>query len=121
VLLNYWISFIFKLDGFIARKYNMKTMLGTVMDPAADKVLMTIMTITLAMKKLLPSKYLIKNFFFRPSVSCIKFYSSNSHSNIGTRRRVNPCNILLSICFITISGILLLILGLKFYKRIIAT
>jgi phosphatidylglycerophosphate synthase len=49
--------FIFKLDGFIARKYNMKTMLGTVMDPAADKVLMTIMTITLAMKDLLPSEF----------------------------------------------------------------
>ena len=55
--LNYRIFFIFKLDGFIARKYNMKTTLGTVMDPAADKVLMTIMTITFAMKNLLPSKY----------------------------------------------------------------
>ncbi|CAG8440951.1 7958_t:CDS:2 [Rhizophagus irregularis] len=42
------------LDGFIARKYNMRTMLGTVMDPAADKMLMTIMTITFAMKDLLP-------------------------------------------------------------------
>ncbi|CAG8458070.1 12412_t:CDS:2 [Ambispora leptoticha] len=42
------------LDGIIARRYNMKTMLGTVMDPAADKMLMTVMTITLAMKDLLP-------------------------------------------------------------------
>ncbi|GET03747.1 CDP-diacylglycerol-glycerol-3-phosphate 3-phosphatidyltransferase [Rhizophagus clarus] len=47
-------GFTDSLDGFIARKYNMKTMLGTVMDPAADKALMTIMTITLAMKDLLP-------------------------------------------------------------------
>ena len=54
-LLNFLLYF--KLDGFIARKYNMKTMFGTVMDPAADKVLMTIMTVTLAMKNLLPSKY----------------------------------------------------------------
>ncbi|CAG8495650.1 7286_t:CDS:2 [Ambispora gerdemannii] len=42
------------LDGVIARRYNMRTMLGTVMDPAADKTLMTVMTITLAMKDLLP-------------------------------------------------------------------
>ncbi|RIA93190.1 hypothetical protein C1645_763056 [Glomus cerebriforme] len=47
-------GFTDSLDGFIARKYNMKTMLGTVMDPAADKMLMTVMTITFAMKDLLP-------------------------------------------------------------------
>ncbi|CAH1756577.1 3643_t:CDS:2 [Entrophospora sp. SA101] len=43
------------LDGFIARKYNMKTMVGTVMDPLADKTLMTVLTVTLAMKNLLPA------------------------------------------------------------------
>ncbi|CAG8769365.1 1316_t:CDS:2, partial [Funneliformis caledonium] len=41
-------------DGFIARKYDMRTVLGTVMDPAADKILMTILTIVLAKKDLLP-------------------------------------------------------------------
>lgn len=44
----------YKLDGYIARKYNMKTLLGTIIDPAADKVLMTVMTITLAMEGVLP-------------------------------------------------------------------
>ncbi|CAG8669022.1 14198_t:CDS:2, partial [Dentiscutata heterogama] len=42
------------LDGIIARHYNLKTMVGTVIDPLADKILMTILTITLAMKDLLP-------------------------------------------------------------------
>ncbi|KAI7904499.1 CDP-alcohol phosphatidyltransferase-domain-containing protein [Cokeromyces recurvatus] len=42
------------LDGHIARKYNMKTLLGTIIDPLADKVLMTVMTITLTMQGILP-------------------------------------------------------------------
>jgi len=43
-----------QLDGHIARKYNMKTLLGTIIDPLADKVLMTVMTVTLAMEGTLP-------------------------------------------------------------------
>jgi cardiolipin synthase (CMP-forming) len=35
------------LDGWIARKYNMKTALGSLLDPAADKFLMTTLTISL--------------------------------------------------------------------------
>ncbi|KAG9302845.1 hypothetical protein G9A89_009622 [Geosiphon pyriformis] len=42
------------LDGAIARQYNMRTIIGTVMDPAADKILMTVMTVTLTMQDLLP-------------------------------------------------------------------
>ncbi|KAI9261115.1 CDP-alcohol phosphatidyltransferase-domain-containing protein [Sporodiniella umbellata] len=42
------------LDGYIARKYNMKTLLGTIIDPAADKMLMTVMTITLAADGIIP-------------------------------------------------------------------
>ncbi|CAG8595523.1 24748_t:CDS:2, partial [Cetraspora pellucida] len=44
------------LDGIIARHYNLKTMVGTVIDPLADKTLITILTVTLAMKDLLPSR-----------------------------------------------------------------
>ncbi|CAG8737074.1 8693_t:CDS:2, partial [Acaulospora morrowiae] len=43
------------LDGFVARRYKMKTMVGTVIDPLADKTLMTIMTVTLSMKSFLPT------------------------------------------------------------------
>ncbi|KAF8314707.1 hypothetical protein DL93DRAFT_2112903 [Clavulina sp. PMI_390] len=42
------------VDGFIARRFNMKTVLGTILDPAADKALMTTLTVTLAVKGLLP-------------------------------------------------------------------
>jgi len=42
------------VDGFLARRYNMKSVLGTILDPAADKTLMTTLTITLAVKGLLP-------------------------------------------------------------------
>ncbi|EOO02829.1 putative phosphatidyl synthase protein [Phaeoacremonium minimum UCRPA7] len=42
------------LDGWIARRWNLKTVVGTVIDPMADKTLMTILTVTLAMKGALP-------------------------------------------------------------------
>lgn len=36
------------LDGFIARKYEMKSVAGTILDPIADKLLMIVTTIALA-------------------------------------------------------------------------
>ncbi|KAF8159407.1 CDP-alcohol phosphatidyltransferase-domain-containing protein [Crassisporium funariophilum] len=42
------------LDGWLARRYNMSSVLGTILDPAADKALMTTLTITLAMQELIP-------------------------------------------------------------------
>ncbi|KAK9898995.1 hypothetical protein P389DRAFT_140803 [Cystobasidium minutum MCA 4210] len=42
------------IDGWLARKYNMGTVFGSILDPAADKALMTTLTIALAMKGLLP-------------------------------------------------------------------
>lgn len=42
------------LDGWIARRYNLGTVLGTIIDPLADKTLMTILTVTLAAKGALP-------------------------------------------------------------------
>ncbi|CAG8520896.1 8382_t:CDS:2, partial [Scutellospora calospora] len=56
------------LDGIIARNYNQKTMVGTVIDPLADKTLMTVLTVTLAMKDLLPSRDLgliLSAFYYR--------------------------------------------------------
>ncbi|KAJ3073243.1 hypothetical protein HDU98_001925 [Podochytrium sp. JEL0797] len=35
------------VDGQIARRWNMKTHFGTVLDPAADKILMTVLTVSL--------------------------------------------------------------------------
>lgn len=42
------------LDGWIARRWNLKTVVGTIIDPMADKILMTVLTVALAMKGALP-------------------------------------------------------------------
>ncbi|KAJ3563379.1 hypothetical protein NP233_g8979 [Leucocoprinus birnbaumii] len=42
------------VDGFLARRFKMNSVLGTILDPAADKILMTTLTITLAVQNLLP-------------------------------------------------------------------
>ncbi|CAG9996641.1 unnamed protein product [Clonostachys byssicola] len=42
------------VDGWIARRWNRKTVVGTVIDPMADKALMTILTICLAIKGAFP-------------------------------------------------------------------
>ena len=38
----------------MARKYKMQSVVGTILDPAADKALVTTLTVTLAMSHLLP-------------------------------------------------------------------
>jgi cardiolipin synthase len=43
-----------KADGYLARRYNSQTVLGTILDPAADKALVTTLAVTLTMKGLLP-------------------------------------------------------------------
>nr|XP_036584886.1 cdp-diacylglycerol-glycerol-3-phosphate 3-phosphatidyltransferase [Colletotrichum truncatum]KAF6794536.1 cdp-diacylglycerol-glycerol-3-phosphate 3-phosphatidyltransferase [Colletotrichum truncatum] len=42
------------LDGWIARRWNLQTVVGTVIDPMADKTLMTILTVCLAVQGSLP-------------------------------------------------------------------
>lgn len=42
------------LDGFIARKFNQKTALGSVLDPLADKLMVSVLTVTLTVSQLLP-------------------------------------------------------------------
>lgn len=47
-----------KIDGYIARRYNMCSVVGSVLDPAADKVLITILTVALAKNGLIPRSFL---------------------------------------------------------------
>jgi len=42
------------LDGWIARRWNQRSVLGTALDPFADKLLMTIVTVTVGATGLLP-------------------------------------------------------------------
>ena len=42
------------VDGYLARRFNSQTVVGTVIDPMADKILMTTCVVTLAMNGTLP-------------------------------------------------------------------
>lgn len=42
------------VDGQIARRCNMKSVLGSILDPAADKFLMTVSTVALSMQNIMP-------------------------------------------------------------------
>lgn len=44
------------VDGWMARKWKLQTVAGSVMDPMADKALMIILTVTLAVKGAIPCK-----------------------------------------------------------------
>lgn len=50
------------IDGHIARRYNLQTVVGTIIDPMADKILMTISVVCLALNGSLPREYLIPSF-----------------------------------------------------------
>jgi len=45
------------VDGWLARRWKLQTVAGSVIDPMADKALMIILTVTLAVKGALPRKY----------------------------------------------------------------
>lgn len=42
------------VDGYIARRFNMKSVVGSIMDPMADKLLMTVSTISLSYMSIMP-------------------------------------------------------------------
>lgn len=48
------------LDGWIARKWNMTTAIGSVLDPAADKILMTCLVASLSYTQSLPGMFLVE-------------------------------------------------------------
>ncbi|OKL56834.1 hypothetical protein UA08_07930 [Talaromyces atroroseus] len=43
------------VDGYIARRYNLQTVVGTIIDPAADKLLMTISVVCLGLNGSMPA------------------------------------------------------------------
>ncbi|TVY19315.1 putative CDP-alcohol phosphatidyltransferase class-I family protein [Lachnellula arida] len=59
------------VDGYIARRWNLQTVVGTVIDPMADKTLMTILTVCLAVKGALPGT-------FSPLLSSSPFFPTPS-------------------------------------------
>lgn len=58
---NGWALFVFLvagisdgIDGFVARRFNQESELGTIIDPIADKLLMTVAFIVLSLRNVLP-------------------------------------------------------------------
>lgn len=48
------------VDGYIARRYNLQTVVGTIIDPAADKLLMTVSVVCLALNGWMPGISLLR-------------------------------------------------------------
>lgn len=71
-----WALFVFLvagisdgIDGFVARRFNQQSELGTIIDPIADKLLMTVAFIVLTMPNVLhPTRFLPVPFWVTASV-----------------------------------------------------
>ncbi|KAH3683668.1 hypothetical protein WICPIJ_005352 [Wickerhamomyces pijperi] len=62
------------LDGFIARRYNMGSVLGSVLDPMADKLLMVISTVALSISGGMPMYLAIAILGRDLMLTCMSFY-----------------------------------------------
>lgn len=49
------------VDGWMARRWKLQTVVGTVIDPMADKALMTVLTVCLAVKGAMPGRLTSKS------------------------------------------------------------
>ena len=47
------------VDGYIARRFGQQTVVGTIIDPMADKTLMTVGVVCLALKSAIPCVFLL--------------------------------------------------------------
>lgn len=82
------------VDGYIARRYNLQTVVGTIIDPAADKLLMTISVVCLALNGWMPGMLL-------SCPLCVSLEHANKTSMAGcyyprSRRRTQHLSHLLS-------------------------
>ena len=61
------------VDGWMARRWRLQTVVGTVIDPMADKALMTVLTVCLAVKAALPCES-AEPVYFRRNRSFCRLY-----------------------------------------------
>jgi len=107
------------LDGWIARKWNVGTVVGTVIDPMADKTLMTVLTVTLAMKGALPGENREPFVSYREGVAHACRQTRLTHwdkslaggDHPGTGRGPRHCSHLLQVDLVTAAQDLHAVLG----------
>ena len=87
-----------QIDGWLARKYDMGSVLGSILDPAADKLLMTTMVVTLAMKSMLPRSLDPSSGFGAVANLVILAHSSPSCSHHWARCCTRHLCLLLPLC-----------------------
>ena len=91
-----------QVDGWLARKYNMQTVLGTILDPAADKTLMTTLTVSLAYKCMLPGVFCCLQAHLAAEFH--RETSASGYRHPRKRRPSEPLSFLLSIYFFARTG-----------------
>lgn len=101
------------VDGWIARRYKLQTVVGSVIDPMADKLLMTIVTVTLAVKGLLPGKVLSNDHYAQSLI----LYSVSRNPDPGARRFTSHRRTILSLRLAAGTEDLVEILGFLITKR----
>lgn len=79
------------LDGFLAKRYNMGTVLGTYLDPLADKLLINVLSVSLWYSDILPTP-LIVLWLGRDVVLMVGTYLMVSSSTKVGRFVVDPVN-----------------------------
>ena len=67
----YPISSRVQVDGYLARKYNMGSVLGSILDPAADKALMTTLVVTLTVRGLVPRMFAHPSSLYSPHLTAL--------------------------------------------------
>ena len=94
------------VDGWIARKWGLQTVVGTVIDPMADKALMTVVTICLAVKDVLPGK------------STMPDYSSHSYIHATNQQTLTLFLRLVPLAILILGRDVLLGLSAFYYRYI---
>lgn len=82
------------VDGYIARRYNLQTVVGTIIDPMADKLLMTIGVACLAVNGSIPGKQLTDHYVGEiPTCTAMLTCSNSVARRHYSWSRCRPCYI----------------------------
>mmetsp|Transcript_863 Transcript_863/g.1373 ORF Transcript_863/g.1373 Transcript_863/m.1373 type:complete len:335 (-) Transcript_863:19-1023(-) len=77
------------LDGFIAKRYNMSTVLGTYLDPLADKIIINVLSVSLWYNDMLPTP-LVALWFARDLGLCVATYMYVRSNTKKGQRVIDP-------------------------------